>query len=99
MREYISVLRDGIKLGLRRNSRATRNEERLITCYNLRVGEHGLEPYEALEDVFGETVETVWPLPQVIRTLLGLYLMSYDTLYKVNESDFTLENVLTSIES
>ena len=83
MKEFSVPFKDGLKKGLRSNSRSPRNSESLVECYNLKPGEGGLEAYEPITNpLTGVAVD--WPFPQlflgqdvrVLATATAIYELS-----------------------
>src|SRR3990172_5152552 len=93
MREYTQVIRDDLKIGLRRDYRARTGLE---SCINLKATEYGLTPYIEVELPFSITtldahvVDLSWPFPQLLRGREVTLLADTQRIFFVNEADWSL---------
>ena len=79
MREFSFRWQEGLFKGLRPNAVMPKNSPYLYDAYNVRVGSFGLErptPISTLitgTDVGKKFTDISWPMPQIIRTSIGVF--------------------------
>lgn len=65
MREFSNIIADDLVAGLRRDERLRRGTPFLLDCLNLKAFEHGLKPFEPVQDPFYGSVGVSFPFPQL----------------------------------
>jgi len=67
MREFTGILRSADMKGLRSSPLQVRNVPYLFQAHNVRIEEHGIRPFEPVIDPFNDTLDVVFPFPQLFH--------------------------------
>ena len=104
MREFSFPWSEGFFKGLRPNSTVPKNSPYLYEAYGVRVGSFGLESpvsidtFETGADPTMKFPDIAWPMPQIIKTSIGTFIVDSTDLRSAN-SVYLLAVVLPGLSN
>jgi len=101
MRQFQTTLQKEISRGLRPDYRVVRNGAGLVDLFNAETSDEGLSTFSAVDnpfdisllDAYGLALD--WPFPQLFRGRSCTLLVGKNSLFFVNESDWSLTPITT----